>query len=362
MVKIAILALGRDGAQDAFARSQQQGLAPVLAERHEVLLYRAAGGNNPLSQRLAPSIFRINLWAPGGERLSGLIAGFLAAIHLRLVEKPDYAVVLNPWNAAFFGSKAANLGTSVVVDNLIRHRPGRFTPSGILGSLLANNAKSPRFHLTCHSDASAIAFEKRFGVRPKVVAPGIASLQAATKKPPALANDALLKAGFDLLIGSTDRPEGDAQAIRGHSRGARNLPLVYLPALDVRRVDSEELDDAIGKHGRIRVVTNSIASQLTPSLMRSARVVIVADQDLLGTRMGATALTSPAELLVLDSPANRELLSESSWIWAGEASLANLLTDLPWRRKSRAKLRVQGLQPLTDWRLVAQELLESFED
>ena len=361
MVKIAILALGGDGATDAFARSQQQGLAGALAEQHSVLLYRAASAATPVQQRLATRVTRISLWSPGGQRVSAVVSGLLAAVHLRLVENPDVAVVLNPWNAVFIGANSAQRGVAVAVDNLIRPQQKSSTSANLLGRLLALRAKSPRFQLICHSDSCANGYEKRFGTRPTVLAPGVTPLRPAGEKPAALTNDPLLSGGFDLLVGSTDQPQSDAQALRAHSRGARELPLVYLPALDVRRVDSEELDDAIGKHGRIRVVVNSVTSPLTPWMMQAARVVIAADHDLLGARLGSAALFARTELLVLDSPANRELLSEAAWMWAGEASLANLLTDQPWRRNSRAKLRLQGLQPLTDWRLVARELMESFE-
>lgn len=360
-MKIAILALGGDGATDAFARSQQQGLAGALAGQHSVLLYRAATAGAPLQQKLATGVNRIGLWAPGGSRVSAVISGWLAAIHLRLVEKPDFAVVLNPWNAIFIGVKSAQRGVAVTVDNLIRSQQKSSFAVTVLGRLLAMRAKSSRFKLICHSDFCAAAFQKRFGSQPSVLAPGITPLRASGETPAAVKNDPLLSGGFDLLVGSTDHPQSDAQALRAHSRGARDLPLVYLPALDVRSVDSEELDDAIGKHGRIRLLVNSVTSPLTPWMMQSARVVIAADQDLLGARLGASALFARKELLVLDSPANRELLSEAAWIWTGEASLANLLTDQPWRRGSRAKLRLQGLQPLTDWRLVARELMESFE-
>lgn len=360
-MKIAILALGRDSALDAYARSQQQGLATALAAQYSIVLYRAAVATGKVQQRLANRVFRINLWAPGGETLSAVVAGWLAAVHLRLIERPKFAVVLNPWNAIFIGANSARSGVAVSVDNLIGPQQKGFTLAALLGRLLALRSRAKRFNLICHSDAGAVAFEKRFGVKPKVVAPGISPLKKSEKKPSAIGNDPLLSGGFDLFVGSTDQPQSDAQALRAHSRGAREFALVYLPAFDVRQVESDELDDAIGKHGRIRVVVNSASNPLTPWLMKSARVVIAADRDLLGARIGAAALISNAELLVLDSPANRELLDEVAWLWPGEASLANLLTDMPWRRNSRAKLRAQGLKPLTDWRLVAKELMESFE-
>jgi hypothetical protein len=96
-------------------------------------------------------------------------------------------------------------------------------------------------------------------------------------------------------------------------------------------------------------------------LLATARLAIAADHDLFCTALAANALVMPSELLVIDSPPNRELLSEAAWLWPGEASLSNLLTDQPWQSNSRAKLRIKGLRPLTQWQRVAQELIESFE-
>ena len=375
-VKIAILALGGEPALASFATGQQAGLARTLAPANHVVLYRPATKTSQVQQRLAPSLYKVNLWTPGsrnprvgapGARLGAIVAGLLVAVHLRLVEKPQLVIVLNPWNAMFIGVGAtAGDGArkvSVAVDNLVRPLQKSSILVSFLGRALAGRVRrgKGRFLLTCHSTASAEAFKKRFGVMPIEVAAGINQPKRVTNRPTALPNDAVFNAPFDVLVGSGDAPLADAQALRGHSRGAIGVPLIYLPAFDARRVQSDELDDAMAKHGRLRIFTNSLDSELGGWLLQNARLVLVSDYDLLGSRLGASALTVKGELLPLDSPPNRELLSEASWLWGGEASLSSLLTDQPWKSKSRAKLRVQGLQPLTDWRLVAQEFTGSFE-
>lgn len=375
-VKIAIVALGGEPALASFATGQQAGLARTLAPDNHVVLYRPATKTSQVQQRLAPSLYKVNMWTPSARstrvaalsaRLGAIVAGALAAVHLRLVEKPQLVAVLNPWNAMFIGVGSATRDgarkVSVAVDNLVRPQQKSSILVGFLGLALTGRARrgKGRFLLTCHSTAAAEAFKKRFGVMPIEVAAGINPPKRTTTRPATLPNDPVFAAPFDVLVGSGDTPLADAQGLRGHSRGAIGVPLIYLPAFDVRRVQCDELDDAMAKHGRLRIFTNSLDSELGGWLLQNARLVVVSDYDLLGSRLGASALTVTGELLPLDSPPNRELLGEASWLWAGEASLSSLLTDLPWKSKSRAKLRVQGLQPLADWRLVAQEFTGSFE-
>lgn len=367
MVKIAILALGGPSSLEKFSQQQQAGLATALADQNRILLYQAAKASIRLQERVAPNIFKINLWTPSAGELGAIAAGFLAAVHLRLVEKPDHAVVLNPWNAVFVGPRSAKSGTAVAVDNLVRPQH-KATNLGnlrirLLGAILARRAKAHpgRFMLTAHSEFAAAAFEKHFGPRPIKVAAGISPNQIEGTKPASLLGDPLLRLGFDVLVGSIDQPKNDAMAIRAHARGTRDVSLVYLPALDIKQIDSDELDEAIAKHGQIRAALNAGEGSLHAWLLASARLVIAADHDLLGTSLGSNALLAPAELLLVDSPPNRELLSEAAWLWPGEVSLSNLLTDQPWQSNSRAKLRIKGLRPLTHWHRVAKELIEIFE-
>lgn len=349
---------------------QRVGLAAGLAaNRITAVSYLAARAGASIHGQRSERIFEIKLWTPGAGRLGALLSGLLAGVHLRFVEKPDFAIVLNPWNALGIG-RISNpaMGAAVVVDALVRPSlKADFWAdfwARSLGRLLAKRSKrgSSDYLLLAHSTAAAEAFAKRFGVLPRIIAAGLNAPMPDAAKPNLIASDPLLAEGFDLLVGSPDNLAADSSALRAHARGAKDTPLIYLPAVDVRITDDDSLDDGIAKHSKLRIVLAAGDPALVSWLLRNARLVIGCDAAALVDSQvaGISILLTPGELLLVDSPANRELFSEASWLWTGEAALANLLTDKPWQ-VARGKLRVRGLQPLTAWQAVASEYLGVIE-
>jgi len=365
-VKIALVAIGGTPATARPGLVQRAGLAAgMAANRITAVSYQAARAGASIHGQRSERIFEIKLWTPGPSRLGALLSGQLAGVHLRFIEKPDFALVLNPWNAPGIARmpKPAS-GTAVVVDALVRPSLRSDFWVGMLGRLLATRAKRQpsSYVLLTHSTAAAEAFEKRFGVLPRTVAAGLNAPLTANARPKLISSDPLLADGFDLLVGSADNQAADSAALRAHARGAKDTPLIYLPSVDVRVTNDESLDDSIAKHPRLRILLAAGDPNLVSWLLLNARLVIGCDSAALVDSQvaGVSVLLTPQELLLVDSPANRELFSEATWLWTGEAALANLLTDKPWQ-SARGKLRLRGLQPLTDWQAVANEYLGAIE-